>query len=108
MVCKFTHINFVCVYTSTHAYKHTINTIQYYHRVLDDLYLINATLMSGVDTMLVSNDRFRDHLHHVASSCPLTIRLLKQWQLGSQVKMLFKNGSLFALVVSSLMYISNI
>ena len=64
------------------------------------MYLINATLMSGVDTLLVSNDRFRDHLHHVASSHPAMIRLLKQWQLGSQVKMLFKNGSLFALVVS--------
>ena len=61
--------------------------------------------MSGVDTLLVSNDQFRDHLHHVASSHPTMIQLLlKQWQLGmgSQVKMLFKNGSLFALVVSDL------
>ena len=100
MVCIY-----ICIaykFSHTHLIYSSITAIQYYSRVLDDLYLINATLMSGIDTLLVSNDRFRDHLHHVASSHPTMIRLLKQWQLGSQVKMLFRNRSLFALVVSGL------
>jgi len=80
-----------------YVYKHTIH---YSHRALDDLYLINATLMSGCDTLFVSNDRFRDHLHHIASSDPAMIRLLRRWQLSSQVKMLFDEASLFTLVVS--------
>ena len=29
---------------------------------------INAILMSGGDTLLVSNDQFRDHLHHITAS----------------------------------------
>ena len=84
--------------------KHIINAIQYTPRVLDDLYLINATLMSGGDTLLVSNDQFRDHLHHIASSDAAMIRLLKQWQLSSQVKMLFSKGFLATLVVSDAVY----
>ena len=84
--------------------KHIINAIQYAPRVLDDLYLINATLMSGGDTLLVSNDQFRDHLHHIASSDAAMIRLLKQWQLSSQVKMLFRKGFLATLVVSGTVY----
>ena len=84
--------------------KHIVNVIQYAPRVLDDLYLINATLMSGSDTLLVSNDQFRDHLHHIASSDAAMIRLLKQWQLSSQVKMLFSKGFLATLVVSGSVY----
>ena len=84
--------------------KHIINAIQYAPRVLDDLYLINATLMSGGDTLLVSNDQFRDHLHHIASSDAAMIRLLKQWQQSSQVKMLFRKGFLAALLVSGTVY----
>ena len=84
--------------------EHIINAIQYAPRVLDDLYLINATLMSGGDTLLVSNDQFRDHLHHIASSDAAMIRLLKQWQLSSQVKMLFSKGFLATLVVSGTVY----
>ena len=85
--------------------KHIINAIDYAPRVLDDLYLINATLMSGGDTLLVSNDQFRDHLHHVASSDATMIRLLRQWQLSSQVKMLFNKGSLATLVVSGTIHV---
>ena len=87
-----------------HACKHIINAIQYAARVLDDLYLINATLMSGGDTLLVSNDQFRNHLHHIASSDAAMIRLLKQWQLSSRVKMLFSKGFLATLVVSGSVY----
>ena len=29
---------------------------------------INAILMSGSDTLLVSNDQLRDHLHHITAS----------------------------------------
>ena len=55
---------------------------------------INAILMSGGDTLLVSNDQFRDHLHHIASSDAAMIRLLKQWQLSSEVKILCSKGFL--------------
>ena len=87
-----------------YACKHIINAIQYAPRVLDDLYLINATLMSGGDTLLVSNYQFRDHLHHISSSDAAVIRLLKQWQLSSQVKMLFSKRFLATLVVSGTVY----
>ena len=60
--------------------------------------------MSGGDTLLMFSDQFRDHLHHIASSDAAMIRLLKQWQLSSQVKMLFSKGFLATLVVSGTVY----